>query len=304
MLDMPNEVETENFEFELSSSRRERIALVVFVLILVLAGVVIFLYFGNVVNFNVAATKVDESVGTMDFCYSIVYKGTGEESAVKDPLYVLKRITDEEQKKTSSSDDASFLDDASKSSSADVKSESAEDNLTSQRTLGEDISPDREAVRQKLIEYEAKLQPVYTSDVRCDYIDKKADVVTVDMSQYENSEEPQIINLGAKNLGVFSIKSYCTKKNVEDYVAQLKDMGADLIMCIAPRSNMFGSYEGIDAILCTKEKSPSETSEGRIGNTFVFRSPNPKCVGVITISDSNVFVQKVVYPTLSENQDF
>lgn len=301
---MSNEVETENLEFEISNSLRERIALVVFALTLVLAGVVIFLYFSNVVNFNVAATKVDESIGTMDFCYSIVYKGTGEESAVKDPLYALKLITDEEQKKSNSDDETSVFGDASKSSSEDVESESAEENTSTQGKKANDVSSDSEAVKQKLIEYEAKLQPVYTSDVRCDYIDKKADLITVDMSQYENSEEPQIINLGTKKLGIFSITSYCTKINVEDYVFQLKEMGADLIMCIAPRSNMLGAYEGIDVILCTKEKSPSETSEGRIGKTFVFRSPNPKCVGVITVSDSNVFVQKVVYPKPLDNQDF
>ena len=208
---------------------RERIALVIFILVIALAIFVVSLYFGTAKVFNVAATKVDEKAGTMEFCSSIVYSGVLMETPEK----------------------------------------------------GESV-PDL-----------SKRKRVYTSDVRSTYIDKQASVVTIDLNEMSSIEKPLILDVGEKQVGIFSVSSYTPKKLVKETVDDLREGGANVVLCVAPRSNMLGSYEGVDAILCTKEASPSEITEGHIGDTFIFRSAEVGQVGVLSISSSNAFIQKV-----------
>lgn len=282
----------EQEEFKEDNTLREKIALVVFVVVLAICAAVIVFYFGFSTSFNVVATKVDEKFGTMDFCYSIVYKGIGEVSA----LGTTSEISDSESANNTDGDSSEGSDAVADSESQSNRS--LENNSTNPVTEGEKRI--RQAISSGLI---SDLTPVFVSDVRSDYIDKNSEVVTVDMHEIVDSGEPTVLKLGSKSLGVFSIDNYYTKEAIQSIVSQLKADGADVILCIAPRSNMFGTYDGIDAILCTKEKSPSESSEGRINNTFIFRSPNPSCVGVLSVSDSNVFIQSVVYPELPTSKE-
>ena len=221
--------DTHHVPFEHSNKMRDRIALVIFILVIALAIFVVSLYFGTAKVFNVAATKVDEKAGTMEFCSSIVYSGVLMETPEK----------------------------------------------------GESV-PDL-----------SKRKRVYTSDVRSTYIDKQASVVTIDLNEMSSIEKPLILDVGEKQVGIFSVSSYTPKKLIKETVDGLREGGANVVLCVAPRSNMLGSYEGVDAILCTKEASPSETTEGHIGDTFIFRSAEVGQVGVLSISSSNAFIQKV-----------
>ncbi len=221
--------EQEEVGFEHSNRTREKIALVLFVLIIAVAICVLVTYFGTARAFNVAATKVDEKAGTMEFCSSIIYSG-------------VLPVTSDSSNKTSGGD---------------------------------------------------SLEKVYPSDVRSNYIDKQASVVTVDLNELSKSENPLILDVGEKQVGIFAVQNYLPKKQVSRIVEDLKTDGANVVLCIAPRSNMLGTTEDIDAILCTKEKSPSETTEDHIGNTFIFRAAPVGKVGVISISNSNAFIQKI-----------
>lgn len=219
----------ENHQFEPSNKVRERVALVLFCTVIAAAIFVVSLYFGTAKAFNVAATKVDEKAGTMEFCSSIIYSGTLEK--------MLERGK-------------------------------ATDN--------------------------SSLKKVYASDVRNQYIDKQAEVITVDLLEISKTEKPFVLDVGLKQVGVFAVQNYFPKSQVEKAVSELKEAGADVVLCIAPRSNMLGTYDNIDAILCTKEPSPTETTEDHIKNTFVFRSAEVGQVGVLSISTSNAFIHKVV----------
>ena len=195
-----------------------------FVTVIAVAVVVVSLFFGTAKAFNVAATKVDEKAGTMEFCSSIIYSGI----------------------------------------------------------LVEDTPP---AAPLK--------KPVYTSDVRNEYIDKQASVVTIDLYEISAIEKPLILDVGEKQVGIFSVQNYLPKAQVQRIVDELKEGGANVILCVAPRSNMLGGYDGVDAILCTKQRSPSETTAPTIENTFIFRAAEVGQVGVLSISNSNAFIQKV-----------
>lgn len=218
-----------DLDFEDSNRKREKIALVLFISIIAVAICVVVTYFGTARAFNVAATKVDEKAGTMEFCSSIIYSG------------VLTISTD-----------------LSSTSSGD-------------------------SVKTK----------VFPSDVRSKYIDKQASVVTVDLNELSKSEQPLILDVGEKQVGIFAVQNYIPKNQVIKIVDSLKNDGANVILCIAPRSNMLGTTNGINAILCTKEKSPSETTDDHIGDTFLFRAAQVGKVGVISISNSNAFIQKI-----------
>ena len=208
---------------------RERIALVIFIVVIAVAIFVLSLYFGTAKVFNVAATKVDEKAGTMEFCSSIIYAGVMLETPVKGTA----PLSSSSKKKT------------------------------------------------------------FTSDVRNEYVDKNANVITVDLRELSEIDKPLILDVGEKQVGIFAIENYTAKPQVKKAVDYLKEGGANVILCIAPRSNMLGSYDGVDAILCTKETSPSETTDANIGNTFVFRSAKVGQVGVLSISNSNAFIQKI-----------
>ncbi|MDO4841060.1 MAG: hypothetical protein Q3982_00075 [Phoenicibacter congonensis] len=296
---MYEDFSTEQEEFREDNTLREKIALVVFVVVLAICAAVIIFYFGFSTSFNVVATKVDEKFGTMDFCYSIVYKGIGEEAAIG----TISDASASSAKTTGSEDSENTETTSNSASDSSGDTESGDEDLNESKekaSVAEEEETLRQAFSSVLI---SGLSPVYVSDVRSDYLDKNSEVVTIDMQEIVDSGEPTVLKFGSKTLGIFSINNYYTKAAIQGVVSQLKADGADVIMCIAPRSNMFGTYEGIDAVLCTKEKSPSETSEGRVDNTFIFRSPNPACVGVISISDSNVFIQSVVFPTLPTSED-
>lgn len=227
MAEVQSDIEEHHFEH--SNKVRERIALVIFISIIAIAIFVVSLYFGTARVFNVAATKVDEKAGTMEFCSSIIYSGVLVETPAKD-----EKLPDLSKKKK-----------------------------------------------------------VYTSDVRSEYIDKQAKVVTIDLSEMSSIESPLILDVGEKQVGIFAVQSYLPKTQVDKITESLKEAGANVILCIAPRSNMLGTYDDVNAILCTKEASPSETTDDHIEGTFIFRSAKVGQVGVLSISNSNAFIQKV-----------
>lgn len=139
----------------------------------------------------------------------------------------------------------------------------------------------------------SKKDVVYSSDIYSEYLDKLASIATLNIKEFMNKDDCQIRKVGNKKIGIFSISSYSRKQIINKTVADLKSKGADAIICICPRSVMLGSFDEINAVVCTKEKSPSENEEGHVDNTLIVRSPAIGRVGVLTISNSNVVSQKV-----------
>lgn len=140
----------------------------------------------------------------------------------------------------------------------------------------------------------ANKNQVYKNDIYKHYIDKQAYVSSIDLNDFSLSEQSRIVTVGNKKVGIFSILSYRTATSLNSYINYFKSKGTDVIICVAPRSNMVGSFDGIDTILCTKEKSPSEKSEGYENKTLIARSPFVGEVGILTISSSNVVSQRVI----------
>lgn len=205
---------------------REKIALVLFVIICILGLYVITWYFSTATAYNVAATKVDETAGTMESYVTLIYEGT-------------------------------------------VPREDAETALPARRY-------------------------VYPSDVRSLYIDKASSVATINLQDLQAEEEPTMLIVNGKKIGFFAIQSYARQTLIDEKIKALYDMKVDVVICICPRTTMLASFDRIDGIICTQQKSPSELSEGYNYSTFIARSPVQGAVGVLTISSSNVFTSSVV----------
>lgn len=139
----------------------------------------------------------------------------------------------------------------------------------------------------------SKKDVVYSSDIYSEYLDKSASIATLNIKEFMDKDDCQVMKVGNKKIGIFSISYYSRKQTINKIVADLKSKGADAIICICPRSVMLGSFDEINAVVCTKEKSPSENEEGHVDNTLIVRSPKVGRVGVLTISNSNVVSQKI-----------
>ncbi len=134
---------------------------------------------------------------------------------------------------------------------------------------------------------------VYASDIRLAYEEKNSDVMTLDIASVEGSETPAIYEVSSKKIAFFSATSYMTKRQLDEIVDNLRSNKVDVIVCVTPRSLMLGTFDGIDCVLCTEEKSPSETSEERIGNCLIARAAEFGSVGVLNITSSNLVSDKI-----------
>ena len=137
-----------------------------------------------------------------------------------------------------------------------------------------------------------QLKKLYVSDVRNIYEDKNSDVVTIDIQKMLDTSEPEIYDCGNKKVGIFSINCYLNKTYLNEKITYLKDQGAEIVMCVCPRTTMVSDYSNLNIVIATQNKSPQEEAEGMKGNCLIVRSPLSGNVGVIHISNSNVATAK------------
>lgn len=129
---------------------------------------------------------------------------------------------------------------------------------------------------------------LYVSDVRNVYDDKNSDVITIDINKILTQDEGEIYVVGGKKIGIFSINCYINKAYLNKRIQSLKDEGAELVVCVCPRTTMISDYTNLNVVLATQNKSPAEEYEGLKGNCLIVRSPLQGSVGVIHFSNSNV----------------
>ncbi len=142
-------------------------------------------------------------------------------------------------------------------------------------------------------------QKLYLSDIREAYANKGSEVMTLDIPSVLKSESPQIYFVGEKKIGFFYVEQYTSASTLSKIISNLKKDNVDVVICLTKRSLMLGSFDGINCILCLDEMSPSETSEGLIGNCLVARAAEIGSIGALRIASSNLVSDKVYSPSLS-----
>jgi hypothetical protein len=250
---------------------REIIALVVFALLLVCAGLACSVYFSTGKTWTVAATMVDDGMGRMDGYAAIVYPGIKEKAETSD---------DGSDSKTESSE------------SLDVQSLDVDGDEDS----GQDVVTDSIGLRVLSILPDVLADGydgVFVSDVNELYAKKDADVISADFSDLEAYSTPVIYNAAQKKIGIFSIDYYATQGILSDIVDEIKEAGADIVVCVAKRQQMLATLDGIDVLVATAQDDLS--AEGvQVGNTLVVSAPEVGQVGVLVFSSSNVASARVI----------
>lgn len=273
---------------------REKAGLAIFLVLVALGGVLLGGYFLTGRSWSVAATMVDDTVGSLDRYTVVAFSGTitpQDEAAAKG-------------KASSSSSSASSSASSSSSSSASSSGQlrEIEPEFTMRDAFGgSNGSAAEPGVRESILSIlerqdrrnAAHDDTVYVSDVRDLYALKGANGLTLNLSDPSKYAEPMVLDAGSKKLGVFSVSAYISRAMLKSIVTQLEEDGADSIICIAPRTSLISTYDGLDVVILTKpqEGAPDEREHP---STLVVESPEVGDVGVVLFTSNNVPSFKVV----------
>lgn len=272
---------------------RERAALVIFLALVAAGGVLLAAYFLTGRSWSVAATMVDDAAGSMESYAVVAFNGV---VPPEDPPPAGASAASSASASASSSGEAAREGSSSSPGGAVDPANTMQDAFGSygdgptDADIGGSILSifEREDRRQS-----ASDGRVYVSDVRDLYSLKGADGVTLNLDDPSRYSEPVVMSAGGKKIGVFSVSSYASRAKLKSFRARLEDDGAETVLCIASRTSLISSFEGIDVVVLTTRQDESDP-EGRTGSTLVVESPEVGEVGVVVLTSNNVPSYKVV----------
>lgn len=236
---------------------RERIALVVFFVLVALGACILLSYFSTGRGWSVAATAVDDSMGQLDDYTAIVYSGVAE----ADPALSMEEAADVP-------------------SSAHAHAGEEPDKVTGLGLRLLTLAAEVDSVDEGR---------VYVSDVRDLYETRGANVLTLDLSDGASRyAEPIVFKVGGKNVGVFSVRDRLPDRTFARIVEELREEGAESVLCITPRPSLVCSYDGVDVVLVTQGSHEYAIQNAPEDETVVTTSPLEGEVGVILLSSNNV----------------
>ena len=274
----------------MSVQSREKIALAVFAALIVLSlcGLGWYLVAGH--SWNVAASNIDDTFGSMDGYTAIVYAGTAA-------------LEDEADKAADAAKDAKDADAAAKGAS-----ETAPDGAEPSASTTLPVDPDEEAAagskkpatssagKGKLANGTASKDakaPVTVDDAQKSYEDKKATVFSLDTVNIEQYREGTILKKGDHRFGVFSVTGPMTPYALKKQVEYFELHKVDFIVAVTADKAYVEGASGIDIVISTQDEDLFVMGE-TIDGTFYVDAPEIGKVGTILISPSNVVSAKVI----------
>lgn len=242
---------------------RERIALVVFFVLVALGAFVLMSYFSTGRGWSVAATAMDDSVGQLDRYTAIVYNGVAQPEAAASgatgkPL---------------------------------AASDPEEDSTETDRETGLGL---------RLLTLAAEVDSaeegrIYVSDVREIYETRGANVLTLDLAEGASRyAQPIVFDASGKKVGIFSVKERLPRTDFHSIVDDLREQGAESVICITPRPVLVSDYDGVDVVLVTQGDHEYSVQNEPEDDTVIVKSPNEGSVGVILLSSNNVPSAKTI----------
>lgn len=308
---------------------REKIVLVVFFLLVVFAGAVLVGYFTTGRTWNVAASFVDDTVGSMDGYTAIVYEGVidpaadddvdaesdgkGKEAADSKSSSSKARSANasdgvqdeggasasdgssnkgaEGKAASSSTSDASGSSSASSNAKADEKAGSAGEAGSDSGSAGS-FGLDLLALLSQTTGRAS--EDVYPSEVRSLYTQKGAQALTLNLSDLERYAEPQVYEVGGKRIGVYSLKVYATRGVVADIRRTLEAQDVDVTICLTPRADFLSTTDGTDVVIVTTDLEGISTDGSTQNGAFTVASPERGSVGAVLLNPSNVASARVI----------
>lgn len=232
---------------------REKVALLVFALLVILGGSVLLRYFETGRTWNVTATVVDDAFGQMQGYTAVVFDGT------YDAIDALRPVP------------APTADDAGKPAS-----------------VGSMVAAELAKLPLSLRE-----RPVYSSDVRSMYEDKGAGVITLDINDLERYQDPIVLSADGRRIGIVSIDYYATRKQIARLQTELRDAGADALVCLTPRLSCLATTAGFEAVVVTDDSEATPGKGEDADGTHIMYAPERDSVGVVVLTSLNVPSSKV-----------
>ena len=291
---------------------REKIALVVFagLIALSLLGFSWYLLAGH--SWNVAASNIDDTFGSMEGYTAIVYPGTklpaekptdassSESSVGSSTLDALSDKTGASESGVMGS--ASSLESgvaktsegkgeslplASNGGAAEATLSLSNESTSSSDEGGASASDDAEVATS------SKKKPLTVDEAKESYESKNATVFALDTTDLERYREGTILKKGGHRFGVFSVTEAVSSIVLDKQIAYFKRHKVDFIVAITPDKSYFEGASGLDIVICTGDEGLFVMGETHNG-TFYVDTPELDRVGAILISPSNVVSAKVL----------
>lgn len=285
-------------------------------IVLSLAGLGWYLVAGH--SWNVAASNIDDTFGSMEGYTAIVYAGTAEPepSSAAGASGAGKPSSPE---KGSSSEDAEERDaegasqpasepaaeDAPSSGNApdsqkdvrssDDASDSQEDALSSGNASDSEKDTSASSASFAGSTARAGAQSLSVAEVRESYEDKDAAVFELDTVDPSRYSEGVILKRGAHRFGVLSVSADegFAARRIKGQVAYFAEHEVDFVVVVTDNRELLEDVEGVDIVVATQDEDPLVMGE-TVGSTFYVDAPEKGKVGAILISPSNVVSAKVI----------
>ena len=278
----------------MSVKSREKIALVVFLglIVLSLCGLGWYLLAGH--SWNVAASNLDDTFGSMDGYTAIVYPGTAV--AVKDENPPASPEAAEGARSEKDADGGATetpvpgADLPSAAKAAEGASATPPSDDVGDPAIPTDATP---AVGSTDGSLAPKKKALSVDEAKEGYEDKGATVFSLDTTDLDAYGEGVILKKGGHRFGVFSIDAPASSIVLEKQIAYFKRYKVDFIVLVTPDKEYAEGVAGIDIVVSTQDEDLFVMGE-TIDGTFYVDAPAVGSVGAILISPSNVVSAKVL----------
>ena len=261
-------------------SFREKIALVVLALLIVLISVCSCAYMSTGKQWTVAATFVDDTVGSMDGYTVIVYPGT---------------VVPEEEEEFVPVNENGLFGVSEDPVDSELAADASEESGEAEQSEGEEGSENENRFLPLIQGIEDPIDSrLYVSEVRAEYLIKEAGVLTLDTNNLSRYSEPGLYIVNGKRIAVFSAEDTLTDVRLNVFKQLIAQMNAEIVMCVTPSLSNLPTLDGIDIALLTAAEDGYTTIGSSINNTYILRTPEVSSVGVIIITPNNVASSKVV----------
>lgn len=284
----------------MSIQSREKLALVVFLglVVLSLLGFGWYLLAGH--SWNVAASNIDDTFGSMEGYTAIVYPGTD--------------ISGTRVNATDDGDASDVAETPGEASGANVSAADVEpDEESDVPSVDEAEDPTDEALPFASRDQDAeagegeggtatpsldgssltKKKSLSVDEVQESYDSKNATVFALDTTDFDRYSEGTILKKGDHRFGVFGVAEPTSSIMLEKQIAYFQKNSVDFIVAITPDKAYVDDVSGLDIVICTQDEGlfvMGETLDG----TFFVDAPELGKVGAILISPSNVVSAKVL----------
>ena len=267
----------------MSVKSREKIALFVFLALIVLSlcGLGWYLVAGH--SWNVAASNLDDTFGSMDGYTAIVYPGTAVEPVAGKGAG--DAVGDAADGKESAEGAAAGKE--ADAGSPDAPGSSGGKDATG--TAGTASAPGTDAGESLL---GSKKKTLSAQEAKEGYEEKGATVFSLDTVDLDAYREGVILKKGGHRFGVFG-KLTAERDELQKQIAYFKRHKVDFIVLVTPDKEYAEDVSGIDIVVSTQDEDLFVMGE-TIDGTFYVDAPAVGSVGAILISPSNVVSAKVL----------